>query len=454
MAIGLLLFCSVVPKSRGYVLEGFTWPAGNVTFQSELGAAGRTLIDGNTSWDTAAAPAALAWNAVMVRLQIHTTVAVGAPVRSGDGTNSVLFSDTVFGDSFGSNTLAVTVYLTSGRQMIEADVVFNNQQHFDSYRGPLRFDPNNGSSIGDIQRVLTHELGHAIGLDHPDDHGQHVDAIMNSVTSNRYTLSPDDIAGARTVNGQPIRADFNSDGFGDYVLMNSATRQTALWHLHDGALASGGYGPMLPAGWTVACTVDMDGDGKPDFVLFNPHTNETVIWFMNDAMFTMGVAGPTLPAGWSLVTSADFNSDGVPDYLLLNKTTGQTAIWFLEDNNDIIHLLSTAYGPTVPAGWTLVDADDFNGDGKPDFVLANTRTHQTAFWYLNGTNVIGGAFGRSLPVGWKLQGTSDFNGDGHPDYLLSNGSTGQTAIWYLNGAAVVGGTYGPVPAAGYSLASP
>ena len=42
-----------------------------------------------------------------------------------------------------------------------------------------------------------------LGLDHPDQHGQHVDAIMNSVTSDRETLSTDDISGAQSMYAAP-----------------------------------------------------------------------------------------------------------------------------------------------------------------------------------------------------------------------------------------------------------
>jgi hypothetical protein len=51
------IFLAVSRRANGYALEGQHWPAGTlVTFQMGLGSAGRTLIDGNTSWDTAAAP--------------------------------------------------------------------------------------------------------------------------------------------------------------------------------------------------------------------------------------------------------------------------------------------------------------------------------------------------------------------------------------------------------------
>ena len=200
--IVLAVLAAVSRRANGYVLEGTRWPAGTVvTFQMGLGSAGRTLIDGNTSWDTAAAPALGAWNNVMARLRYTDTV-TSPPVSSGDGVNAVVFSNTVFGQKFGSGTLAVTYWRSSGSNIVEADILFNRNQQFDSYRGPLRFGTN-GWCIGDIRRVLIHELGHALGLDHPDQHGQHVDAIMNSVTSDRETLSTDDISGAQSMYAAP-----------------------------------------------------------------------------------------------------------------------------------------------------------------------------------------------------------------------------------------------------------
>lgn len=199
----IALFLAATPRPcHAYALEGPSWSSGTtVVFQLGLGNAGRTLIDGNTSWNTAAAPALDQWDQNIQRAQL-TSVTGTSSVSSGDGVNSIVFATTVFGQSFGSSTLAVTYYRYSGSRMIEADVLFNQNLSFDSYRGSLRFGAN-GYAIGEIRRVLVHELGHALGLAHPDQAGQHVDAIMNSVISNRESVSSDDIAGGQSLYGAP-----------------------------------------------------------------------------------------------------------------------------------------------------------------------------------------------------------------------------------------------------------
>ena len=428
----LAVFALVARRANGYALEGDSWPAGTiVTFQMGLGSAGRTLIDGNTSWDTAAAPALAAWNNVMARLQYNGNVA-SPPVSSGDRVNAIVFSNTVFGQRFGSGTLAVTSWRSSGSNIIEADVLFNRNQSFDSYRGPLRFGSNR-LSIGDIRRVLIHELGHALGLDHPDDHGQHVDAIMNSMTSNRETLSSDDIAGAQALYGAPNPLavpqatptplyDFNGDGEPDYLLYNVSTRQTAIWYLNNDAFVAGTYAPTLPAGWRVVGVADFNGDSQPDYLLFNSTSHQTAIWYLSGTTFVSGAFGPSLNLSdgwdWDLVAVGDFNADGKPDYVIYNTFTRQTAIWYL--NNNVF--ASGDFGPTLPANWRVVGVADFNGDNKPDYLLYSASTRQTVIWSLSGPTFVIGAFGPTIASGYTLIGAADFNADGKPDYVLYGAS--------------------------------
>ncbi len=108
---------SLIPLSLlSYALEGPHWPnSSTVIFELGLGSAGRVLIDGNTSWDTAAAPALGMWNRVIQRAQL-TSRSPTTGVSSGDGINSVVFASTVFGQSFGPHTLAVTEICTRDRR--------------------------------------------------------------------------------------------------------------------------------------------------------------------------------------------------------------------------------------------------------------------------------------------------------------------------------------------------
>ncbi len=151
---------------------------------------------------------------------------------------------------------------------------------------------------------------------------------------------------------------------------------------------------------------------------------------------------------WVLPAVGDFNGNGKPDYVLYKWSTRQTAVWFM--NNNIF--VGGAYGPTLSPGFTLVGVADFNGDGKRDYLLFNASTRQSAIWYLSGVTFLGGAFGPTLPSNWTLVATGDFNGNGKPDYVLYNASTGQTAVWFMNNATFVSGAFGPTLPAGWSLA--
>jgi FG-GAP-like repeat len=125
---------------------------------------------------------------------------------------------------------------------------------------------------------------------------------------------------------------------------------------------------------------------------------QTPIWYLNNTTKTGSANGPGLPPGWLVLAVADFNGDSKPDYLLYNATTRQTAIWLL--NNNVYIQGSAAYGPSVPVGWSLVTAADFNGDSIADFLLYNATTRQTAIWYINHARPdtpLGYAFGPTLP---------------------------------------------------------
>ncbi len=202
----LVVLCLVAgfarPAAHAYNATPEQWPDGPINLVFALGAAGRTLQDGNTSWDAVAQGVANEWNRNLGLVQFVPVVDDGATAQQGDGKNTVAFSSSIYGDSFGDETIAVTLlHHTNTTTIGEADVLVNSADTFDSYGGALK-NPGTSQNI-DLHRVLLHEFGHVLGLDHPDKIGQTVAAIMNSVISNTDQLTPDDTSGTTSIYGDP-----------------------------------------------------------------------------------------------------------------------------------------------------------------------------------------------------------------------------------------------------------
>ena len=186
-----LLFLLGSQTLFGYALEGESWTLDRtVVMQLSLGAP-RALLDGFASFNESAQDALNVWNPYLAHLHLTAVLASPVTATSGDDEMSVLFSSTVFGDKFGSGTLAITLLNYRDSVMEETDTLFNTAYSWDSYRGPLL--PN----VVDFHRVAIHEFGHTLGLDHPDQAGQNVVAIMNSHIGDIDTAQPDDIAGVQ-----------------------------------------------------------------------------------------------------------------------------------------------------------------------------------------------------------------------------------------------------------------
>jgi hypothetical protein len=198
--IALLSSSAPLSPARAHSFVGnppIIWPNGDVVVVLKLGTPGRTLIDGSTSWESVAGQALSTWNGHLGTIQFSPVTQNPGKGSDGDRVNQVFFSSRVYGESFGGLVLAVTTVWNNGTTRTESDVIFNTAVAWDSYRGPSR--RVGGKLLCDFFRVALHEFGHVLGLDHPDQAGQTVSAIMNSVVSDLDSLTVDDVNGAQAL---------------------------------------------------------------------------------------------------------------------------------------------------------------------------------------------------------------------------------------------------------------
>jgi hypothetical protein len=198
---GLATLGPLAPPAHGYDLIDLP-PGNRRTLNLNLGDAPvATRGYGTTSWNQLARQALERWNDAGVGpLPDHGFFDVRAPAQEGnpcrrDGTSEVRFASTLCGWSWGG-VLGVTISWIVAGKTVETDVILNGSIARDAYPGTLE-------PTLDFFRIMLHEFGHAAGLDHPDEAGQDVAALMNGVISHVDDLRDDDRAGARAVRWDP-----------------------------------------------------------------------------------------------------------------------------------------------------------------------------------------------------------------------------------------------------------
>lgn len=205
-----ILFSLVtVFRSEGvaFVREGngnvfFFWPTAQAALNLQLGCPSPPLVHWGPCFDDAARAAASLWNATGSRFRFvpHSLPSPANLCSHIDEINTLAFRPTLCGRLFG-DALAVTILVINSATgaFLDTDVIFDAGRTWSTYPGPLQRGPLGRVTVYDFHRVALHELGHVLGLDHPDDFGQSVVAIMNSRVSDVDALQFDDIAGIQAI---------------------------------------------------------------------------------------------------------------------------------------------------------------------------------------------------------------------------------------------------------------
>ncbi len=256
------------------------------------------------------------------------------------------------------------------------------------------------------------------------------------------TLSLTNVSNPATGNGPDFVAvgDFNGDGIPDFAVANIVDGTiTILLGNGDGTFTQAANSPITTGPEPVSIVVgDFNGDGKPDLAILDTYEAYITILLGNgDGTFAQANGSPFyLPSGADdphSIAVADFNRDGRLDLAVANFANGNITI--LLGNGD--GTFSAAENGTTVVGTYpyFVVAGDFNNDGIPDLVVANTGSNSITVLLGNGDGTFTQASGSPITVGDQPHciALADFNEDGNLDIAVVNTVGDNISILLGNG---------------------
>src|SRR6266568_7515272 len=226
-----------------------------------------------------------------------------------------------------------------------------------------------------------------------------------------------------------VAADLNGDGLTD-LYITTAGYDKLLWNNGDGTFTEGARAAGIRGyGWHAGAAVgDVDGDGRPD-------------------LYLAGYADPNVPVSGSAAGFPN-NVAGVRDLLYLNLGRDRDGHSRFREVGVQAGLEAARFDHSLGAVFS-----DFDGDGRPDLFVANdgdpNRLYQNVAWPGGRkADPVGLGFrfeeraaiaGVADPSAGMGVAAADFNGDGRTDLFISN-SRGQGHAVYTGQQPIASGS--------------
>ena len=195
-------------KVEAFEISGRKWIGGKTDFYID--------ITGNSplgfSWNAAFIDALEEWN-TKTPFTFNTIPSYANPCKD-DYLNGAYFTEDICGQEYDRNALAVTLLryesqLLGPPAISEADIYINQSYNFEIYDGGLN-QASWLSELVDFRRVVLHELGHVIGLDHVTD----TPAIMQPSIGDLDRLQEDDTRAVEKLYGGKKNCEIKTLKFG------------------------------------------------------------------------------------------------------------------------------------------------------------------------------------------------------------------------------------------------
>jgi hypothetical protein len=400
------------------IVTGTAGPFATATSIAETGAWGNYTLTGTVmeTGGTVAPTGAVSFldasngNSVLAIGSLGEAVAgVGWPnpksLPNTQGTYFLLVAD-LNGDGIpdlvlGSNQVSIYLGNTGGTYTKAATI--SVQQAPTSY--PIVTADFNGDGIPDLAVPLygSNQIAILLGK----GNGTFATPIMASVPGSIVDIK------------QIVVGAFNGDGIPDLAVIDSDSSSVdILLGNGDGTFTAETTKPPISGIPSYIATGDFNGDGKMDLAVSESDGTIAILSGNGDGTFAASESVSSGSSG-SPIDVADFNGDGKPDIVLAAGAGTSESVVVLTGNGDgTFNSPFSGQSPTSTSA-TWIQVADFNQDGAPDVVLADSSGHATVFLN-NGLGSLNESFpvvsGLSVPYYLEV-GVGDLNGDGYPDIV-------------------------------------